>query len=218
MLGVVPALAWRSAASGALARIPRLDAYRGVMATSWGLALLGAAVLWWDGSLRPRDVGLRGLPPAPAAAWIAATLVALLAGAALTGLVRRLTGRPESHHLMRLVPRTQAERRLFPLVALTAGITEEFVFRGIALTALASLPLLDGSGGRWWAAAAVAAAFGLGHGYQDALGMARAAALGMVLAVPALLTGSLLPGMAAHAALDLCLLWGTGRRLAGAAP
>ena len=91
-------------------------------------------------------------------------------------------------------------------MSVTAGITEEFIYRGIALSSLAGLPWLQAWGGPWLAAAMVAIAFGLGHGYQDAIGMMRAGVLGFLLAVPMLLTGSLLPGMAAHAALDLTLL------------
>ena len=105
-----------------------------------------------------------------------------------------------------LSPATRRERWLFAGLSVTAGITEEFIYRGIALTTLAGWPWLQPWGGPWPAAAVVAAAFGLGHGYQDGLGMMRAGVLGFLLAIPMLLTGSLLPGMAAHAALDLTVL------------
>jgi membrane protease YdiL (CAAX protease family) len=212
---VLPVVSWRTAAAGAILGISTLAAYRAVLVTSWTLALLGGAVLWWDGSLRPGQIGLQGLPPGVGLAWTGATLSALLAGAAGVSFLRRRLGRPESRHLLHLLPRSPVERRMFPAVALTAGLTEEFIYRGIALTALAGTPLLAGNAGRWWAAALVAVAFGLGHGYQDALGMLRASILGMALAVPCLLSGSLLPSMVAHAAVDLSLLWPVGRRLAG---
>jgi membrane protease YdiL (CAAX protease family) len=45
--------------------------------------------------------------------------------------------------------------------------------------------------------------FGIMHAYQDVGGAARAAILGAVLAVPVVLTGSIVPAMVAHAAIDL---------------
>jgi membrane protease YdiL (CAAX protease family) len=47
------------------------------------------------------------------------------------------------------------------------------------------------------------AAFGMMHSYQRASGALRAGALGALLAAPFLLTGSIYPSMAAHAAYDI---------------
>ncbi|MFQ5768734.1 MAG: CPBP family intramembrane glutamic endopeptidase [Acidobacteriota bacterium] len=206
VLAGVPVLIWRSSRGQGLLGIPRLVLYRSAMTTSWGMALMGAAVLWWDQSLSPGEVGLKMIGLGSFLGWSTATLAGLAAAAGLFALIRRLTGRAESASLRHLIPRTRAERKLYILVAATAGITEEFVFRGLAITALSKIPLLSFPGGQWWAAGLVSASFGLGHGYQEALGMARAGLLGLGLAVPFLLTGSLLPGMAAHGLLDLSLL------------
>jgi membrane protease YdiL (CAAX protease family) len=46
-------------------------------------------------------------------------------------------------------------------------------------------------------------AFGVAHAYQQPAGELRAALLGLVLAVPLLTTGSILPAIAAHIAIDL---------------
>jgi len=206
VLVAAPVLAWRLAASGILRMTPRAVVYRGGMATSWLLALAGASVLWWEQDTAPADVGLVGLPPVAGVAWSAATLALLLLGLAVSSLLLKLLNRGESPDLLHLIPETRHERWLFTALALTAGVTEEFIYRGIALTALMRLPGLDTPGGPWLAAGLVALAFGLGHGYQDALGMLRAGVLGYILAVPLLLSGSLLPGMAAHAVLDLTVL------------
>lgn len=220
VLVVVPGISWRAAASGLIRSAPRPALYRTAMGTSWILALLGAAVLWWDQHLTPADVGLVGLPPGQGLLHTTGTLAALLAVAAIFGLLRRLLGRSESPELLHLIPRTAQEKRDFFLLALTAGLTEELVFRGIAIPALsgllAQLPQMAGGRGPWVAAILVSISFGLGHGYQEPLGMLRAAVLGLLLAVPFLVTGSLLPGMIAHAIIDLTLLASPGRRLAGA--
>jgi membrane protease YdiL (CAAX protease family) len=206
VLVAAPVMAWRLAASGLLRMTPRVVVYRGGMTTSWLLALAGAAVLWWEQDTTPAQVGLTGLPPVAGVAWSAGTLAILLAGLGLFGMLLKLLRRGESPDVLHLIPETRSERWLFVGLALTTGVTEEFIYRGIALNSLLRLPGLDGPRGAWLAAGLVALAFGLGHGYQDAVGMIRAGVLGFVLAVPLLLSGSLLPGMAAHAALDLTLL------------
>lgn len=208
-----PLVAW--AGSAALTTLPRPRLYRAGLASSWMLALLGAAALWWDGRLRPADVGLVAPPMARLIGLSVATTLALLAAAGLIGAALRAAGRGESAALRHLVPRDPAERRLFVLFALTAGITEEFIYRGVALAALMRTSLFTGVAGPWMAALVVALAFGLGHGYQRPEGMARAALLGVVLAAPVLVGGSLLPGMIAHAALDLSLLLPAARRALG---
>ncbi len=206
VLGVAPLLSWRAAASGMIRLTPRMMVYRSGITTAWLLALTGAAVLWWEQTLAPGDVGLQLLPPVALLGWSAAALLALLICMGLFSLLRHLTGRDESPDLLHLLPQSRQERWLFSALALTAGLTEEFVFRGIAQAGLLRLPGLDEAQAPWLAAAVVALAFGFGHGYQDGLGMLRAGLMGFVLAVPLILTGSLLPGMVAHAALDMTAL------------
>jgi membrane protease YdiL (CAAX protease family) len=47
------------------------------------------------------------------------------------------------------------------------------------------------------------AVFGWMHAYQQSRGAVRAGVLGAMLAVPAVLSGSVLPSMIAHAAMDI---------------
>lgn len=85
---------------------------------------------------------------------------------------------------------------------MTAGITEELVYRAFALTVLlAVLP-----GGHWPALLVAAALFGLGHAYQGRTGMLVTALLAVGLGRLYLDTGSLLPGMVVHALIDLRVL------------
>jgi membrane protease YdiL (CAAX protease family) len=210
VLAVLPLLSWRAARRGAILAMPRPTLYRTSLVTAWGLSLLGGAVLWMDGALRPADLGLRLPSPGRLTTATALTCLGVAAAAVALAGARLLLAREESHEVVHLVPRTPEERQLFGAVAITAGLTEEFVFRGIALHGLAASGWLGaGEPAAWRAAGVTALAFGLGHGYQDPLGMVRAGLLGGVLAVPVILTGSLLPSMTAHALLDLSLLaWG----------
>ena len=213
-----PFIAWRAAASGAIVQTPRLVLYRTAVLTSWLLALLGGAVLWWDQSLAPADVGLTGLSAGHFLIASAVTLIALLLVALGMSGVQRLAGASESPQLIHMIPRNGNERSFFVALALTAGITEEFVFRGIAITTLSGTTWFTGAYGPWAAALLVSLAFGLGHGYQEFWGVVRASLLGFGLAVPFLLTGSLLPGIVAHTLVDLTLLGPSGRRLVAASP
>jgi membrane protease YdiL (CAAX protease family) len=102
-----------------------------------------------------------------------------------------------------LLPRTCTERWTFALLAVSAGVCEELVYRGFGLAALR------------WAAPGIsnpalivltAAAFGLGHLYQGPAGVALTGLLGAYLAWIVISTGSLLPVMALHVVVDLRIL------------
>lgn len=156
------------------------------------LAAVTLAVVAGTG-LPGRDLGWRAGPPGPSLAWAAGTTVAGLAVVwALTAFFRRL-GLPEGRAVLFLLPRNRREMHGFLLLALVAGVCEEYVFRGFALHVVEAW-----SGSPAVAVAATSVAFGLAHGYQRLSGVLRAAALGALLAVPVVATGSLFPAVAAH--------------------
>jgi len=62
--------------------------------------------------------------------------------------------------------------------------------------------LTDLFGSNMLAVVIVTVSFGLQHGLQDAIGIVRAFVLGAVLAIPVLVTGSLLPSVVPHAVVD----------------
>lgn len=110
-------------------------------------------------------------------------------------------GWEETAMVRAIIPATSGERNLFTILSITAGITEEIVFRGF-------LPffLMPWFGGRYLLAALpTTAVFGILHAYQGAHGMVRTGALGLVLAAGVAWTGSLLPSILAHAALNLLI-------------
>lgn len=187
--------------------LPRRLLYRSSSIALWILAAL-TALAATSSALGPADLGLRGLPAAPFLGW---TLAILGAGVASL-FAARAFGIRETPLLQYLLPRTRAERLEFVGVAVTAGITEELVFRGFLITALSAAP------GGWVLATLVSAGlFGFIHGYQGVAGSVRAGLLGLLLAVPFLATGSLLPSMVAHTALDLVAGIWLADRLAGIA-
>lgn len=191
-------MAQAGTAEEAPATLTRRLVYRSSSLSLWLLALLtGAAAV--AGGFTREDLGLTPLGPGALVGWTAA--VTVLGVAAL--FVARAVGIRERELVRWLLPRTRAERLEFVGVALTAGITEEMVFRGFLIPAL-------GLATSSWAMATVisSALFGFVHAYQGVAGAVRAGVLGLVLALPFLATGSLLPSMAGHALIDLAAgLW-----------
>jgi membrane protease YdiL (CAAX protease family) len=96
--------------------------------------------------------------------------------------------------ISRLVPRGFAEEMLWALLSISAGISEELVFRGYlqhqltAFTGRISLALF-----------LQAAVFGIAHGYQGVQACLAIALYGALLTLLALWRKSLRPGMIAHA-------------------
>ncbi len=180
----------------------RQTIYRHAMRRLWLLAglAIGLAGL---AKLPLTTLGLRApamaeaSPPGPlaGAVLLAATSTALLVLA--TGQVG--TAGPVAQTLL---PRTRDERRLFVVVAFTAGAAEELLFRGFLITYV--------TGALGWsvqgAAAASALAFGLSHLYQGHGTALAAGVIGYGFAETYVLTGSLLLPVAVHIALDLRLL------------
>ncbi|HEX2778125.1 MAG TPA: CPBP family intramembrane glutamic endopeptidase [Gemmatimonadaceae bacterium] len=96
-----------------------------------------------------------------------------------------------------ILPRTPDELRWFLVVALTAGICEELLYRGYAMWVF--FPWA----GFWGAGAISTILFGLGHLYQGRAGALRATVMGAVFVLMLILTRSLVPGMILHALIDI---------------
>jgi len=102
------------------------------------------------------------------------------------------------------LPQTYTEYRFFSLLGVTAGITEEIIFRGFLIWALATfMPL-------WGAAVFSLLIFTFMHRYQGGKGMAQVLAIGGVITVLYVISGSLYPLIILHIAVDVLnnmLLW-----------
>jgi membrane protease YdiL (CAAX protease family) len=108
-----------------------------------------------------------------------------------------------------LMPRTAAEKAwAVALVAPTAALTEEFLYRGYLFAIIAGA--LHST--KWaWVLSSIA--FGLAHIYQRPNGMVRAALLGALLAWPLVRTGSLYPSIVAHFLIDAVAFGWLGPKL-----
>lgn len=174
--------------------LPRVPAYASSAIAQWvlaGVTLLAARA----SGFTPLALGLQ-----PPQSWpVQLAWAAGLTGAGVAAmLASHALGLRESAILAQLLPRTGRERLAFIGLSVTAGVCEEVVYRGFLiaalLTATASLPLalLLGS-----------LAFGMVHAYQAPGGVARATLLGLLLATPLVLTGSLVAPVLAHIAIDV---------------
>jgi membrane protease YdiL (CAAX protease family) len=174
------------------------------MAVQWVLAAACWLVVWLDGQSLA-EIGLRLFEQVSTTVMAGLGVTAVLA--VIVGLIWWLqyTRRwRESGVLMAILPETLNEKMWFMALAATAGFCEEILYRGFAITRLALL-----TGGVWSAAGTAVIVFSAGHVYQGAIGVGRAGALGAVLAITFIITGSLIPGMIAHFLIDaLAGLWG----------
>jgi membrane protease YdiL (CAAX protease family) len=130
--------------------------------------------------------------------WIAACVAAHQLISLTTMLLRRLRRVSLEAGTLRLLPRDRGDFAGFIPLALMAGLSEEFMYRGFAPDHLFhwGLPL-------WLAVGIATVSFGLAHGYKSLAGMIRTMLMGLVTAAPVIATGTLLPSMIAHALADL---------------
>jgi membrane protease YdiL (CAAX protease family) len=152
-------------------------------------------------------------PPAPGAPWreLSPTTAWIIAAAAGVGqLLPVLFARFDPGLRARLaaafdeigylLPRTAREKLLFAGVSVTAGITEELIYRGFLMRYLAAGP---------WGLSATAAlavssvAFGVAHAGQGAKGMLLTGVVGLLLGGLYLASGSLLLPILLHTLIDL---------------
>jgi membrane protease YdiL (CAAX protease family) len=135
-------------------------------------------------------------------------LMAAIVGAATLGVLQwlnlRRMGRSsgKAREFMRVLAERilpQAPRELFAFLALalTAGLCEEFLYRGFAMAALtrAGLPI--------WAVVLLSSAlFGLAHLYQGRGGLVSTLVIGTVFGMARIAYDGLVPGMVWHFAVD----------------
>lgn len=96
-----------------------------------------------------------------------------------------------------LLPHKRDERAMFAVLSVTAGVCEEILFRGFVVWYFA------GWTGPIVALGISSVIFGFGHIYQGTAQVPKTGALGAVLGVIVLLTGSLWPAIILHAAIDM---------------
>jgi CAAX protease family protein len=132
------------------------------------------------------------------------TIVLLLAVAVVYARsVARITRRDRSRRIKvskaveLRAPHTATELAWFWGLALSAGICEEFIFRGYLIWLFQSVL------GLWGAAAVSLVLFAAAHSYQGAKGVIAVAVVGGVLTLIVLAFGSLISAMAVHTLVDV---------------
>jgi membrane protease YdiL (CAAX protease family) len=179
----------------------KLALYATTIAFQWLLCGLVA----WRGLARGLTIEEIGLAPKN---WFG-ILTGGIGGALLIGgfqwLNLRRIGRMEgpAPELLRklarhLLPVNLLEYLPYSALAITAGVCEEFIYRGFAMTALFRMAMPV-----WLAVVVSSALFGLAHAYQGRAGIVSTGVFGVALAMGRLGFGSLVPVMMWHAGLDL---------------
>jgi len=183
-------------------RVPqvRVKLYRQALVLQWTLTALTLGLWTWQ-RRSWADIGLVFRPTwwflglAAGVVVGVAIMLAQLPGAlrdydALGRVRRRLS------NVERMLPRTGQEMRLFWMLAITAGICEETLYRGYLFWYLRHfLPIT-------WVVIVGAIVFGIGHSYQGRRGILTTGLAGFVAGGVYVLTGSLYLPMAMHAFMD----------------
>ncbi len=98
-----------------------------------------------------------------------------------------------------VLPVSEKEKKLWNYVSLTAGITEEIIYRGFLIFALAYLfPTLS----IWLVILLASLLFGLAHTYQGVTGVTRTTVVGVMFSVLYIGIGSILPLIIFHFLID----------------
>ncbi len=171
------------------------------IATQW---LLSITVIWlWLTSYR--SLVTLGLALRPSIGLVGVlvglttivTLVTRQRGALAVDESLRARVRERLAPVERLMPRSKQEFPRFAALACTAGLCEEFLFRGYLLWYLAHLMPFA------LACVVQAAVFGACHAYQGPRGMLLTALAGAFFTGVLLVAGSIWPAMLIHALMDL---------------
>jgi len=167
---------------------------------AWEIAL--AALAWWG--IRMRRVPVRqllGERRAGLSAWVKDFgvalifwLMAVVVLAAISTLLRLLHLVHVQKAVLAITPQTAWEIVLWVALSITAGIVEEFVFRGYLLQQFSSIR------GKLWIGVLISSLlFGGAHGYEGIGSMIAIVAYGAMFCALAIHRKSLRAGMMAHA-------------------
>lgn len=185
--------------------IPRAELYRSMLTTQWLLValLLG---LWWLIGLRFEDLYLfKGEANIRYLIENKEQFSGALVGAAVALILMPLVMMKSKNiqafeKIDFMLPKTLSQRVTFFFVALTAGITEEIIFRGAATYVLLNLgiemPL-------WLVGVIASVLFGLAHWYQGISGIIMTGLIGYGMFTLYIQTGSLLVPILLHFLIDV---------------
>src|SRR4029077_80408 len=179
----------------------RLSLYRSTIAFQWVATVVAAWRAWAHGFTltqlglaMPRRVALLIMTV------LGAALIVTLQWLNLRRMGRSVSPlrRPLQALAERILP--QSTRELIPFLALsvTAGLCEEFLYRGFAMAVLSRAGLPIGV-----VILVSSVIFGLAHLYQGRAGLVSTMVLGILFGVARATLGSLVPAMAWHIGVDV---------------
>src|SRR5205814_5134551 len=194
----VPILSWETARNEEVRSLPRPTLYLSAAVSEWLLALLAVFTVLVTG-LGFSAAGFRRLPLPDFLSWSALIAASAIAALFLTLLLERHGLWPKESLLVHLLVPETARQKLWAVVVVapTAALCEDFIYRGCLLAELAQW-----SQSEIFAWIVSSAAFGLTHVYQKWGGMLRAGEFGALLAYPVVRFRSLYPSMAAQFLFD----------------
>lgn len=179
----------------------RLVLYASTIAFQW---LLVAIVGWrvWAHGYSAEQLGLvfRHRTTLVVAGVVGAVVIATLQWLNLRRVSRIPPGSrgPLQAIADRILPQTMIELPPYVALAITAGLCEEFLYRGFAMAALANAGL------RAWLVVLVSSIlFGLAHSYQGRGGIVMTFVVGLALGTSRLAYNSLVPAIFWHSAIDI---------------
>jgi membrane protease YdiL (CAAX protease family) len=183
----------------------RLSLYKSTIFFQW---IIVAVVAWRCAarSVSPEELGIAAGNPWQIA-WISIALAGILCLNQVLGL-RRIAGIPPDKRgrlfeiTEKIMPRTGIETFVYVALACTAGISEEFLYRGFVFTAFLRV-IVNFTPPNTGAAILSSVWFSLAHVYQGRRGVITTFVVSIVFALIRIWTGSLIPVMAAHIGIDL---------------
>ena len=179
----------------------RLSLYRSTIVFQW-IAVGIAAWRAWAHGFTLQQLGLVFHRPALliGAAIFGGGILSALHWVNLSRMGRIRSKARESFQRMaeRILPRSRPETATFLALAITAGLCEEFLYRGFTMAALARAGLPT-----WIVVLASSVLFGLAHLYQGRGGLIGTLVLGAIFGGVRVATSSLIPPIVWHAMIDI---------------
>jgi len=183
----------------------RLGLYASTLISQW---LIAAFVMWraLARGVSYTEMGMT-VPDPWRIAWVTVALTSILCAGQFAGL-KKLAQLPVEKRgplfliTEKIAPRTPRESFLFAILAATAGISEEFLYRGFVFSVFVAI----------YGSSAFATTYGvvlsslwfsIAHLYQGKRGLITTFVVGIVFVFVRVYGGSLVPVIIAHAGVDL---------------
>jgi membrane protease YdiL (CAAX protease family) len=206
VLGVI--LPWRGRvrvkkllAMPRVSTMERLTLYASTIAFQWFAVAVVAWRAWAHGFTAPQ----LGLTVQDRTGILVASIVGAATIAALQWLNLRRVGKmplesrgPLQALAERILPQSTVEMLPYLALAITAGLCEEFLYRGFAMAVLLHVGLQA-----WAVVLLTSVLFGLAHSYQGRGGIVMTLLIGLVLGTSRIAYDSLVPAIFWHSAVDV---------------